>query len=69
MFKKVNLISVISLGMISLSALNIKSVKAETKEDSYIETATNYDAQAALYGVSIDKGLWDVRWKNNYEGI
>lgn len=69
MFKKVNLICVISLGMISLSALNIKSVRAETKVDSYIETASNYDAEAALYGVSIDKDLWDVRWNNNYDGI
>ncbi len=69
MFKKVNLICVISLGLISLSALNIKSVKAETKEDSYIETASNYDAEAALYGVSIDKDLWEVRWNNNYDCI
>lgn len=32
MFKKVNLICVISLGMVSLSALNIKSVRLKQKK-------------------------------------
>ncbi len=59
MIKKIFVFSVLFLNFFVI--FNIKSKKIYASDTSL---ASN-DAESALYGLSIDKSLWDVRW-NNY---
>ena len=67
MIKRLNLCCFLILSTIILSRSNLSY--ASNINDYEALSTSNYDAEALLYGIEIDKDYWDVRWNNNYSDI
>lgn len=67
MFKKLSLYCLEIMSTIILVQSNLSY--ALNNQNYEITSASNYDAEALLYGIEIDKDYWDVRWNNNYLDI
>lgn len=67
MFKKLSICCLEIMSTIIL--VQSKLSYASSVNDYGVQSTSNYDAEALLYGVEIDKDYWDIRWNNNYENV